>query len=451
MALNIPSPTEAGNGFLQGINTGSNLFSQFLQNKLARNRDVRDQQMLPHDIALKQAQVENYARLQKMMPYIIQQYEDQHGKAAADLFKQKLFDSKLYSALNEGGMDQQPQVAQQQLTQQPGMPPLNAPMNASNMTRKQLVSRANQDQAAYDARNGTGSNPSMMGSAPNISDVPQGTMPQQGMTASSGAQEVVVKPPRQGLEFLDKIAGLPGSPAGGIKTTTLPNGNLQLEYPSGKVAIKEIAPELSGRETPEQKRKAQMEKEVASHKGKLDATRANAIQIKSQELLQAAQLGKQLYDILEKNKDATSPTKGVQSFLKLPVGSDSSEFIETAGQLQAMMSKFAVSRPGIGSLKWAKEVKPSVGKSYKDNMGMVKGLFKQLNSELKNGAQEYKKLTGEDIGIELPQIGGIEQKTQQAQKLDKSHVNEENIQYTMSQTGLTREQVIDELRKRGLV
>lgn len=68
-----------------------------------------------------------------------------------------------------------------------------------------------------------------------------------------------------------------------------------------------------------------------------------------------------------------------------------------AGKVQGDVSRFNVSRPGVGSLKWAENIKPSQSKPWKYNLGLASSGLINLKNDYEAEDKIYYKATGKHL------------------------------------------------------
>ncbi len=393
MALNIPMPESPGSSFLQGADTGSTLMTRMLQSRLEDERLKQQQNQFMQNLALqKQAQ----ARAQSLMPYMIQQYQDQHRTAASEAKVKELYQSLIQDALNPQGGN---------ISTGGGAPRVPAPM-VPGMPPQAGGAQPNAAPGAMPPQGG-GMTPQMGGTPPQAQGLPPqmgGGMPPTapGLPAPGAGQPPMMLPPTQGaadqgtgqehelragnprLSRLDAVAGLvPGIPK---PVQHFSNGMIFTTYPSGRMTVQKV----QGQQTP----------------GQLNVSAKEASKIRDQAtaLANSANLVQQGYDLLDKNTDLTGIGSGAASMLNLSNNPELGKFTTVTGKLQAELGKYAASRGGIQAVKWAGSVKPSTWKPEDYNYGMFEGIQRNLMDDYNTLNQQYKAATGEDLPIPLPQM-----------------------------------------------
>jgi hypothetical protein len=153
-------------------------------------------------------------------------------------------------------------------------------------------------------------------------------------------------------------------------------------------------------------------------------------------------------ELLDTNPDLTGILQGASSSLNLSNNEKLAEFDQRTRKLQADMARYGSQRGGVQALKWAERSKPGVYRTHNYNKGMIKSIQEDAQSDYNELKQEYEDLTGKPYPISLSEMK-IENSSSQP-KITKEHVTEENILHTMKETGLSRDQVMQKLKERGL-
>lgn len=505
MALNIPSPNESGTGFLQGLESGSELMRKLIANRIAQQADAREQQMQPFNIGMKQAQIKDYdsvaqrrlaqtrleqqqeGRQQTLMPYHIQTFKDAHakasqelpllleqyrlanGKAASDNEINKLYNDRikfhLTSSINQ---DQNQSPAQQPQYQQQvaGVPKLTPDVSAQKPYEEYQQTIVNQRQfppteqpPQRDESQGLGVNqsessygspqqspiapqpdqvlpiqqvapdqviPNVQLGRPNIAqqDIAPNANPmpnQQGIPAPNGVNqspnqqppnvanganqtnpgEQIITPATKGMEFMDKIAGLPNSPIKAPVVKTGRDGSITTIYPSGKVTrtMGQAA------ESPQQKREAETTEAIKLAEAKSNLTVSRDVVKNGRNLVKTYNNLRKLKSLLEENKDATGFGKALAYKTKVHQAKNIGTINELTGTIQGDVANLVNPRSGIGTIKWAENVKPSIWNDTSANLEMVNSALEHVGNDLSEAAEEHKNLTGKDLPFKLPEMG----------------------------------------------
>lgn len=366
MALNIPMPGAPGTGFMQGVDTGSNLWSRIMQPQMERARLEQQQNQFVQNLALqKQAQ----SRAQALLPYMIQQYQDTHKTAASEAAIKDIYRKIIQGATDDSGTGMPTGAPTPVMTPTvPGMPQQGGAVpGAAPMQPPSPIAGANA------MPNAVGGNPI---SAPNPMAAPAPSTPD----ISGQEHELRMGNPR--LAKLDAIAGLvPGIPK---PVQHFQNGMVFTTYPSGRMTVQKV----QGMQTPGQMN--------------VSAKEASKIRDQATALINSANLVQQGYDLLDKNTDLTGIGSGLAEKFNLSNNPDLGNFTSVTGKLQAELGKYASQRGGIQAVKWAQSVKPSSWKPEDYNYGMFEGIQRNLAEDYKTLNAQYKAATGEDLPVPLP-------------------------------------------------
>lgn len=395
MALNIPMPESPGSSLLQGLNTGSTMFSRMIQPVIERERLKQQQDQFVQNYALQKAA---QGRANALMPYMIQQYQDTHRTAASEADMKDIYRNLLKDALAgnggapSGGMP--PQMGGGQPPAAPGgmgipmpgaQPPQaggvpqggGMPPQAGGMP-PQMGGMPNAPQGLLDQGQGQAPN---MPQAPAIPAMNQ--MPNQGM---SGAQEHELRPGNPRFAKLDAVAGLvPGIPK---PVQHINNGMVFTTYPSGRMTVQQVTG--SAGQTPGERN--------------VSAKEASKIRDQATALVNSANLVQQGYDVMDEHPDLTGIGTGLANKFNLSNQKGLGKFINVTGKLQAELGKYASSRGGIQAVKWAQSVKPSEWKPEDYNYDMFDAIGTNLKDEYNTLNQQYKAATGQDLPIPLPNV-----------------------------------------------
>jgi hypothetical protein len=377
VALNIPMPESPGSSFLQGIDTGGNLFSRIMQPVLDREKMKQQQDQFVQEIALKK-QAQDKANA--LLPYMIQQYQDTHKTAVNEAQMKEMYNNILKGALQDaagGGGNPMPPMATPQRATPPAMG--GQPNALLGITPPPMGAIPNANPALPQVGAAPGApSPTMM---PNLSQ--------------TGEQELRAGNPR--LLKLDSIAGLvPGIPK---PVTHYNNGMVYTTYPSGRMTVQQVKGQAG--QTPGERN--------------VTAKEASAIRDQAKSLVNSANLVQQGYDLLDQNPNLTGPGNNFNSLhipftdmnFNLSNNPNLGDFTTVAGKLQAELGKYAASRGGIQAVKWAGSVKPSITNTEGYNYGMFEGIQKNLQDDYNTLNQQYKAATGQDLPIQLPQMKSI--------------------------------------------
>lgn len=356
MALNIPMPESPGTSLLQGLDTGSTLFSRMIQPVIERERLKQAQDQFVQNLAL---QKQGQARQNALLPYMIQQYQDTHRTAASDAQFKEMYRKIIENA---GSANNAPQ----------GPPQVGGPPPSSGVGGMSLIGGG--DTNPIQTLPAQGSDQPAMGAPV--------SQPSSNQLMSSQEQELRSGNPR--LSQLDRIAGLvPGVPK---PVTHFSNGMLFTSYPSGRMTVQKV----QGVQTPGQLN--------------VNAKEGSKIRDQATALINSANLVQQGYDLLDTNDDLTGIGSGAAQMLNLSNNPELGKFTTVTGKLQAELGKYAASRGGIQAVKWAGSVKPSSWKPEDYNYGMFEGIQRNLQDDYNTLNQQYKAVTGQDLPVSLPNM-----------------------------------------------
>lgn len=386
MALNIPMPGAPGTGFMQGIDTGSNLWSRIMQPEMERARLQQQQQQFVQNLALqKQAQ----GRAQALLPLMIQQYQDTHKGAVSDQAFKDAYRKIIEDTANNAG---NPAPATPSLTGTTGIPMPGANPVAPPMPPQAVAAQAAAQGGAPGMAPpiaGANAMPNAVGGNPISAPNPMATPTPSTPDVSGQEHELRAGNPR--LAKLDAIAGLvPGVPK---PAQHFQNGMVFTTYPSGRMTVQKV----QGMQTP----------------GQLNVSAKEASKIRDQAtaLINSANLVQQGYDLLDNNTDLTGIGSGLAEKFNLSNNPDLGNFTSVTGKLQAELGKYASQRGGIQAVKWAQSVKPSSWKPEDYNYGMFEGIQRNLKEDYNTLNQQYRAATGGDLPVPLPQMQTKKQRT----------------------------------------
>ncbi len=358
------------------------------------------------------------ARAKQLMPYLIQQYKDTHGKEMSEMEMNNLYNGIIKDTYNSAGG----------LTDNRGAPVQAAPISnqPSSMGFNQPV--APQSSAVNPANNTSMINqflqPNAGGYTPINNQLPvsppqqfpltsipnqtpqavatQNIVPASGAPATQNAQqtfpqnesgEEIVRPGNPKLDKLDAIAGLPKSPvkAPEIRYDTK-NGWMYTQYPSGKITRQKMS---SNQEDEEYRGTNDQER-------KLNQAEAIKIRTDSNDVKKAAEVAIKMKKLLDKNPDLTGMHNFFSSKTKLLNDKKKGEFVNLAGILQSAFGRMASSRGGAQALAWAKSVKPDLLTGQETNKGMLDATLAQLQDELNNNKDRFQNYSFKPLDVKLP-------------------------------------------------
>tara|TARA_R110000868_G_scaffold335547_1_gene596442 strand:+ start:25482 stop:26576 length:1095 start_codon:yes stop_codon:yes gene_type:complete len=357
MAINVPMPQLPLSGLNQAIATGGNLFSQMMNPVIQRENMQRQWKEHQQNLALQQAA---QGRLAQMMPYQIQALKDAHAKAMYERDPEAQF-AMMQKMMNlAGGMGQgQPQG-------QPGqqMPGQEMP----------------QEQPAF---------PMMQG---------------QGMPA--------MQPPEQAAPQADQMQSGMGAPA-------MPGGDMSNMSPLQLAIMKKFTGLDLGKETPNQKRYADLQAKIELENRKT-ANKAQAIQDKEvlsvqKDLptLQKSLKGvDELLNIAKTNPDMFGHSFMPDRYAKTSKNKNFGRWQNLISDAIAGLEQKLSAKGNIVALKMAAQLKPSHGEQQEVAIGKLESMKQQL----------------EDSIAHSNEIVGRKNSPQQSGQMDISKLSDEELQ-----------------------
>ena len=464
MALDIPLPGSFGEAYRKGSETGSTILSRMMQAQQAKNElaetsryhtgqlgiqqgelGVRQKQL---DINARHATVAEKAesRAQQLMPLVMQEYKDKHGKAASEAYMKGAYNkiiideyTKEYPDLFPGHAQEAHQAAMtaRQASQPQEEGPITQPESPiGRMTptqqmpnfgeqpqqRQTPVEFSNPPQpqgtpwAPYVPPQEVQAHEQMQPQAPQMpgfSPIPQeaqqtpetvtsklrqleaqGQLPKP-IADKINEKEALDEQAKNGKVIfagdpkryrMDKLAGLPGFPA--IKQTPRPNNMTDLTYPSGKIVeVQGTPPGIKNANAPlsatEKKEAYKLEADGRSLKSMVD--KANGIK-----------------KLLTEHPDTTGIFPGLASKFNLSTDENMGKLIPKITKLQADMARYGSQRGGAQALKWAEAAKPSTYRGGNFNVKMAESIIEDAKNDYDELSRDYKALTGKDYPIEFP-------------------------------------------------
>lgn len=414
--------------FTEGLASSQNMF-----NSIANRRNQAGQ------LAINQ---QDQLRKQQLLPLMMQQYTDKHNLSPYEIqhLQAQINEANTLSQKNQsdlkfnnwmdnlamGGQDSsapsntvQPSGAAPAENIPTGQQPVSSvppvPMEAPT-DRHSLVQRANEDQAKSDAAMGVSGSqvPGQEPSQPQQVPAQQNAQAPAPSIAAGGDTyngEKVVTPARPGMEFLDKLAGmtLHGRTFKGPVVHPAQDGMQRVDYPSGKVTIQKVGPSYeekiqeAGDIAANKQQKGEELKEQGMQK-KLDSKVSTDIENETRSIVNSVHNLSELQEMLQKNKNLTSPAYAIPGVARLSKSEDVGKFINKSGSVQGEIAKNTTgARTGVGALNWAKIVKPDIGFTPERNLGTISAnldTFKQAFNANKKAWEE--KNPGRKFPYELP-------------------------------------------------
>lgn len=415
----IPMPQNGMDAFLTGMTQSQSIFDSMMQNK-----------MRPYQTRLLEAQAKEAEAKAAAMPQqmkMFQQFMGGDSSASSQptgtqtpgAFDQR-GNATTYNSVN-GTPNASPSsgvIPSRQVNPSP-----LGPQNANGMSRHDLVSRANQDQAASDQQNNipmpVSNNQPIAPQAPNAQNSTQSNSPVTDASQQSSSQEnkgfqtgpeIEIKPgdPRLAQQdkaamsgFSDTLNGMGLSPK--ITRSTV-DGVEKTTYPSGRVTIRKVAPSYE--------EKQQMQEEIKGNVALKNADIKSSKDIESsvRNLISAAHTVKQIKDTLDKNPKITGAiynTPGIgEQLAKSSSNPDLGKFIGATTNLQAQYAKAENTRAGIGMVKFFQNAKPDKGNSYAVNKGLIDQNIEKITSEINDAKAEWEaKNPGKTFPFQIPDMG----------------------------------------------
>lgn len=382
--------------FWQGANNSQNMINSMMKNRY-------DQGML----GVNQSR-QDYN--QKILPYLIQQYQTK----ARQVKDQEDFANYL---MGRGNGQQDNQFAQ---PQNPSAPVIRSPVDAQTanaMSKDQLVQRANQDQANYDAAHGytpqqqNNINPQQM---PNqgmtqqsVNPSPQSQMqnaPNQQQTSGAPVPDYIHSNLQKNLQLgqemlvkrgqlnpsINRAAGFKiyGMPVPAVKRDAPVDGIQYSTYPNGDVTAKKVGPNTF--------EKAQSEAQAKSdvkYKDDTDKYFSN--------LATYAGNNEAIAKIMERNPKATGIFQSGKRYLKMG-SEDQASFNRLAVPMVGQLAKDLSQRGGAVALNYAQGGKYDSAQPYESNQGILKETNNAIIRDYNREAKVYKERTGKNPPYELP-------------------------------------------------
>lgn len=413
-----------------------NLTHQYNMGSLAettRAHNLTHQYNMGH-LAIQRA-AEN--RAQSMVPYLRQQYEDTHkrrmsdnqvAKLKADL-AQREYENIINSIGNNNNGNNPNNISQQQEQQKQPYNKLSEIMPTFFNTSSSPQANNNNMQYTPIANQGN-FQASPMGQQQQ--EQLQPSQQQQDQEGQEEPKETLVRPPRPGEEFKDKMVGsqIFGG-KNGLKNI-YKDGYIFTEYPSGKIT-----------KIPEkglEKGKGADKFGLLSEKEQIQIRQEN--RKKTDKIIDLSKhihkdmrtIGKMI-NLMEKHPDLTGVTVPLTKKIGLTRKKEIGEFNDMALDLQKSSTKELSSRGGYGAAQIVQASKPNIRNSSQENLGLLNSLkSKYINSflemkkdyeELNPGKEYPDKLENyfKTITVRLPDDRVVQLPTKGALQLLSDHPN----------------------------
>jgi len=327
-------------------------------------------------------------RAQEMMPYLQQQYKDQHNKAIPankmaalkSFIAQKQFDS-IMGQMNGGNNSQQTPPPQQN-TQPPNEMGSPNP-NVSLQDVMQPIMQPNYG--------------SQVQPQPNVNQVPQPQPEQQSKSGSPSQQgqqeEIELRPANKGSEFADKFVG---TELGGKLKNQYKNGYMYTEYPSGRVTVKKM-PEGVGAESPADKRRETFELRDQLAINKENRKKFEDNKKYTKQLIPYMKTIASLKDILDKNPNLTGLSTSLFHKAKQARNPALGTFTSGALALQTAATKELSNVGGSRAAGIVSAAKPDISNNVPFNQGVLKDLTRKTVASFLEAKRE-----AEELGKEFP-------------------------------------------------
>jgi len=174
-------------------------------------------------------------------------------------------------------------------------------------------------------------------------------------------------------------------------------------------------------------------------------------------LIQQVQAGRSLINKSRKMEEMLVANKNLTG--KLPWlmnkagmgGEDLGTFNTRAGDVQAGIAKLGSKMGGARALQWAEKMKASDWKDTPSNLGHVRGLIEDTESDVQDAVALYEAMTGHPYPLKMDDEKSAAGTANGNVNVTKNHVTEKNILHTMQETGYSREEVMKRLKAKGLI
>lgn len=407
--------------------SGNQVFKDVMDYFETLQRRNSQQQQFAQQLKLsKQAE----ARAQELLPFQIQQYKDTHNREASDFEIQQMYHGLIKDALKNGmnagtGMPSfggtpspvpgalpggSPDTAQGQPVSQPSADEVNLAKNASfpalpmagdlnamvqqaPVTPPQIPpnAAAMPAPAAMPIAPGAAIPPPQVNPQAPLGSATQGAAPMAAPPAGNLGQEIVLRQGNPALSKLDAVAGfVPGIPK--PVTHFGANGQIYTQYPSGKVTMQQSAvPGMKtvAQETPEERQMRETNTYEAKQESKAHVTQNMGIENTNRDLTLMYKQADEAEKLLKSDPYLTGVGWKIP-LAKAAAGSKKLGDLQSLfGKLQGQLSKLNASRPGIGTIQWAANVKPDTGNNTEYNLGMIRDLKKQIRDQIDSDNEIY--------------------------------------------------------------
>lgn len=340
MALNIPTPDLPGNALMKGLNTGSTLFSRYMEPILQRQRMAQQQQQFGANLG--QRQSEQQQAEQHFLQELALRKQQEARLAQASAMQQQMAKYQLQKLMRESDPMKQLEYIQKiesglanmpfnqgQQSQNPMQPFSGGGMSSPQEMARQSIAPPSQEQI------------------------------QQGFLSPQQRREIALN-------------------AAGIKI-----------------------PKIT--ETPQQKRAADAQSKLDVDEIKATRKKIDEIEKTAQALLPYVGKVNTIEDILKRKPELAGRTTQLADLLGMTKDEDVGTFLSSAQALQAHMAKEMSSRGGYGVAKLVEQAKPNIGKSTAYNKGVIKELKQSMKDSFTQMKQEYERLSGKKFPYNFEQ------------------------------------------------
>jgi len=437
MALNIPMP-KFGSDIVATIpGEAQNILSKILQGQ-QRGQELAETAKYHQgtlDISRGNLAIARQAeaRAQKLLPYIMQEYKDVHGKNMSALEMQNLYNGLIKDALSNNQPIPMAQPSQAQIPTQEE--PTSVPYSPMRPMKEQTETGL--PYTAINQQNIPGMEQyQTLMQPPSTLSVPQRAYDQlatQPTIEQNAEGEQIIRPGNPKLNNLDAIAGFPNSP---IKSPSVQydrkNGFIYTQYPSGKITRQKMEGTdeqgIPYRETPQQKeeRMVNTAARIAAKKDEIAIERENrkeAVKIENSvdPIIKSSNLVNEAISILKKNPNITGMKNYLGKKTKLSKNEELARLDTIFGKIQAEMSKYAAARPGAQSLKWAENIKANIFNTNKYNLGMLEQMLTDSKNDYEYENQRYMQKVNKKLPVNFP--GSKENNIVTVEKPDGTTIN----------------------------
>ena len=146
-------------------------------------------------------------------------------------------------------------------------------------------------------------------------------------------------------------------------------------------------------QTPEEKASMEANKQIEAAQGKEDIKLGRTIQNSARDLNGLLSLVKQAKDIIKNNPGNTGWTEGSLVAIKKSKNPHANKLHTIFGEIQGKASRLYNPRGGIGTINWAKSIKPTVFNGDEANLAQLDAIEENAQSTLNQYGEEYQDVT----------------------------------------------------------